>query len=107
MTTFKQFLEGVADIASIKRKKLVDRTPREAAALAAASKKAPTGKVVVHLEYEDGSIVKDTFKLKRNSDKWENEADEIADGHLKHMQNMYDRFKQGSRPVKVVKRDIK
>ena len=33
MISFKQFAEGVADIQQIKRKKLIDRTPREQAAL--------------------------------------------------------------------------
>jgi hypothetical protein len=38
MISFKQFMEGVADIHQIKRKKLSDRTPREQAALNAAKK---------------------------------------------------------------------
>jgi hypothetical protein len=98
MITFKQFTEAVADIQQIKRKKLIDRTPREQAALnAAKASKPPSGKVEVHLKHEDGTISKSRFKLMKSQDKWDAESKEIADNHLKNKQSMHDQFPNISR----------
>lgn len=102
--------EAVADIQMIKKKKLVDRTPREQAALNAAKQsKPPQGKVEVHIKHEDGKISKNKFKLQRSQPKWEAEADEIAKGHLANLQSIYDRFPtiSGSRAKEVHKVVIK
>lgn len=86
-------MEGVVDIQQVKKKKLVDRTPREQAALnAAKASKPPQGKVEVHIKHDDGSITKDRFKLTKKQDKWDDEAKEIADAHLKNKQSMHQRF---------------
>lgn len=110
MITFKQFTEAVADIQQIKRKKLIDRTPREQAALdAAKASKPPSGKVEVHVKHEDGSVSKSRFKLMRRQDKWDSESKEIADNHLKNLQYIHDQFPKisGSRAKEIHKVVIK
>lgn len=112
MITFKEFAEGVVDIQQVKKKKLIDRTPREQAAInAAKASKPPSGKVEVHLKHDDGSITKSKFKLMKSQSKWDDEAKEIADSHLKNMQSMHDRFpdlmKNKPKPVEVHKVVIK
>ena len=110
MISFKQFTEAVADIQQIKRKKLIDRTPREQAALnAAKASKPPSGKVEVHVKHEDGSISKSRFKLMKRQDKWDDESKEIADNHLKNLQYIHDQFPKisGSRAKEIHKVVIK
>lgn len=107
MISFKEYFdEAVADLQQIKRKKLVDRTPREQAALnAAKASKPPSGKVEVHVKHEDGSISKSRFKLM----KWSDEPKEIADNHLKNLQSIHDQFPKisGSRAKEVHKVVVK
>lgn len=109
--TFKEWVEeSVADVSLLKRKPLLKRTPREQAAINAAKESKPkTGKVEVHLKHEDGTISKSKFKLMKRQDKWEDEADEVAKGHLKNMQNMKDKFPDisGSRAISIHKVEIK
>ena len=114
MLTFKEYLEyleeAVADVSRLKRKPLSQRTPREQAAINAAKANKPKkGKVEVHLKHEDGTISKSSFSLKGKEDKWDEEAKTIADGHLKHMQNIHDQFPtiSGSRATEVHKVVIK
>jgi len=97
MKTFQEFIsqlkEGVTDIAVAKRKPLSQRSGREQAAIDAAKQsKPPKGTVEIHLKHEDGSISKSKFKLTKSQSKWDDEAKAAADGHLKNMQAMHDRF---------------
>lgn len=111
MITFKEYLnEAVLDANLLKRKPLAQRTPREQAFLKAAkAAKPPKGKVEVHLKHEDGTISKNSFRLKKSQDKWDDEAKEIAANHLKNMQNMHDQFPaiSGSRATEVHKVVVK
>lgn len=94
MKTFKDFMsEGVVDIQQVKRKRLADRTSKEQAVLDAAKQNKPAqGKVEVHIKHEDGSVSKERFKLQKHQSKWEDEANEIAKGHLKNLQTMKDKY---------------
>ena len=110
--TIETFDEAISDPTMIKRKRLNDRTPRQQAALDAAKRSKPIkGAVEVHLKHEDGSVSKSKFKLMKNPAKWDEEAKEIAIGHLKNMQSMHDRFpdlvKDQPKPVEVHKTVIK
>lgn len=100
MITFKEYLEeGVLDATLIKKKPLNQRTSREQAFLNAQKASKPkTGKVVVHIKHEDGSISKSAFKLTRREQHWEDEAREVADSHLKNLQHTHDQFPNMSRP---------
>lgn len=99
MLTFKEYLEeAVVDVSQLKRKPLSQRTPREQAAINAAKANKPKkGKVEVYLKHEDGTISKSSFRLMGKEHKWDEEAKAIADGHLKHMQNIHDQFPTISR----------
>lgn len=115
MKTFKKFLGKLnesIDVQRVKRKPVLQRTPREQAAIDAAKKSKPkAGKVEVYIKYEDGSSKKAVFKLTRRENMWEDEAKEIADSHLKNIQNMYstypDIYKDKPQPVEVHKVTIK
>ena len=108
----KSLQEAVSDVQQIKRKRLNDRTPKQQAAVNAAKQsKAPKGKVEVHLVHENGAITKGVFKLTKSPAKWKEEAEQIADSHLKHMQQMHDQFpklaKEGERPASIHKVVVK
>lgn len=111
MKTFKQYLnEAVKDADSLKRKPLAQRSAKDQAFLdAAKAAKPPKGKVDVHLKHEDGTISKSSFKLTKSQHKWDDEAKDIAAGHLKNMQNIHDQFPKisGSRATEVHKVVIK
>ena len=110
MKSFKQFVEGVVDIQQVKRKKLSDRSAKEQAVLDAAKQNKPAqGKVEVHIKHDDGSISKERFKLQKHQSKWDDEANDIASGHLKNLQAMKDRYPDvgGSRAKEIHKVVIK
>ena len=119
MISFKEYLikeveleEGVVDVQQVKRKRLVNRTPREQAAINATKQSKPSkGVVEIHLKHEDGSISKSKFKLMKREAKWDEESQEIANSHLNNMQAMHNRFpdlmKDQPKPVEVHKVIIK
>lgn len=111
MISFKDYLqEGVADAAMIRRKPLSKRTDKEQAFLNAQKASKPQqGKVEVHIKHEDGTISKEKFKLKKHPSEWENEAQTIANGHLKNLQMIHDKFPtiSGSKAKEVHKVMVK
>jgi len=91
----------------INKSRLKDRTPRQQAAINAyKSTKPKQPKLVVHINHEDGTVSKSSFKMKHGS---EDEAKEIAAGHLKNIQYIHDQFPKisGSRGVDIKKYEIK
>lgn len=96
--------EGVSDLDQVKKKSLNDRTPRDQAFINAYSKKKSTAKVNVHIKHEDGKISKHSFKVVGKQT-----PDEIADGHLKNLQYIHDKFPNvsGSRAKEIHKVELK
>lgn len=111
MITFKQFLnEIVRDASFIKKKPLSQRSEKEQAFLNAQKTNQPKkGKVIVHLKHEDGTVSKEAFKLTGKESNWEDEAKKTAEGHLKNMQSMHDKFPKisGSKAKDIHKVEIK
>lgn len=98
----KELFEGVVDIASVKRKPLIKRTPREQAVLdAAKSTKPKTGKVEVHIKLDTGKVIKERFKLTMPENRWEEEANQIANKYFTDLLRLHERFPGLQRPIPV------
>lgn len=91
--------EGVYD-SSWKNIPLNQRSPKQQAAINAYGKKPKAATVTIHLKHEDGSISKSKFKKDAKAT-----PEEMADNHLKHMQNIHAQFPKisGSRAASVHK----
>lgn len=112
MKTYKQFIlekfelreSNVGDPTMIRKKRLIDRTPKEQAFMNSLKANKPKPRIVhVHIGYENGEKSKDKFKVGKHDD-----ANEVAKNHFKHMEFIHSKFPNtSSKPVKILKVEVK
>ena len=114
---FRQFTEGVFD-PTTKRTPLSSRSGKEQAAISASKRSAKDAanynkiKLVVHIQFEDGTIEKQQLKFDiftNDPDVREKKIQQAADNVLKNMQYIAEKFPKSytSKPKSVYKIEVK